>query len=212
MKNKAFSLIALIFAILMSYNYAGAQVKKYNLNDEVAKSSITFYSNAVLEDISGSVENGKFTSSINFDASNPQNTSGNVSLEIKGMKTGMDSRDKHMYGSDWLEAGKYPNLTYEVTKLDKVKSNSAAGKTTINAVALGKFTMHGVTKEMSVPVVITYIPESDATRKRAAGDFLNVEGKLDVKWRDYGVKGKKGTEEKVGETINCTFKLFYNNK
>lgn len=211
-KNINMILSLALFALIFGNFGIFAQTKIYKLNDNVAPSSITFFSKAVLEDISGSVEKGNFTSSISFDAANLTTTKGTVSLNVSGMKTGMATRDKHLSGVEWLDGAKYPNISFDLLKLEAVKSSVAGNKTIITAAAVGKFNMHGISKDMSIPVTITYIPESDATRKRAGGDFLNVEGKFDVKWKDFGVKGKKGTEDKVGETINCEFKLFFNNK
>lgn len=208
--KKIYTLILLIF---LGGNYLSfSQAKNFKLNENVATSSITFFSKSVFEDISGNVEKGTFNSSISFDIANPSNTKGNVSLKVSGMKTGMATRDKHLLAPDWLDEAKYPNIVFEITKLDAVKSSVIGNKTILTAVAVGKFIMHGISKEMSIPITITHIAESDVTKKRAPGDFLNVEGKFDIKWKDFGVKGKKGTEGKVGETINCEIKLFFNNK
>jgi hypothetical protein len=71
--------------------------------------------------------------------------------------------------------------------------------------------MNGKSKQIDVPVNISYIKATEHTAKRAPGDLLMVEGEFDIALKDFDVKGAHGlVGTKVGETIKITFKLFYN--
>ena len=77
----------------------------------------------------------------------------------------------------------------------------------------GDFTMHGVTKKMTIPFEITYMPESEATKKRASGDLVMIKADFNVALKDYNVAGASGiVGSKGGETIKVTAQLFGNTK
>ncbi len=51
--------------------------------------------------------------------------------------------------------------------------------------------------------------ESEATKKRAAGDLVMINANFSVALKDYNVKGKGGiVGSKVGETIQLEAALF----
>jgi polyisoprenoid-binding protein YceI len=178
------------------------------LNNKVSDNQIKFYSKAPAEDIEGAA-NG-ITGSFTIDPSNIEATTGSFTVEVKSMKTGIDMRDKHMYGADWLGADKNPQITYNVTKITDVQTvSSDKGKAVVKGNAVGTFTLNGVTKELKAPVTITYVPESDATRKKASGDFVMVQADFKVVLKDFNVAGKKGiVGSKVGEYIDIKANLY----
>jgi hypothetical protein len=92
-----------------------------------------------------------------------------------------------------------------------VSSDASQGRAVISADAIGTYSMHGKTKNLIIPIKLTYVKESEATKKRATGNFIFIEGKFDIALKDFDVKGAKGiVGSKVGETIKTNFQLFYN--
>ncbi|MFM8839770.1 MAG: hypothetical protein ACKOFB_01550, partial [bacterium] len=58
---------------------------------------------------------------------------------------------------------------------------------------------------------VKYILESDATRKRAAGDLVMVDADFSVSLKEFNVLGKGDIiGSKVGENIELDIKLFGN--
>jgi polyisoprenoid-binding protein YceI len=92
-----------------------------------------------------------------------------------------------MYDEEWLDAEKFPTITFQVLKLEGVQVTSDNG-ITIKAQAVGKFTLHGVSKEMKIPITMKYVKESEATKKRAAGDLVMINANFSVALKDYNVK------------------------
>lgn len=185
--------------------------KNFAMNEKVGPASLKFFSTAPMEDIEGNVGSKDVTSTIKIDPSNVEASSGVITFQVMGMKTGIDTRDEHLYSPVWLDAGKYPEITFELTAIKDVKvTSSANGKAVMTGTAVGTFNMHGKSKAVSAPITITYLKESAATMKKAPGDLFFVEGELEVALADYGVKGKAGiVGSKVGEKIQTNFKLFY---
>jgi polyisoprenoid-binding protein YceI len=176
------------------------------ITDKVGSNMMKFLSDAPLEKIAGTAKgvSGQFT----LDASNLEATTGTITVQVMSMKSGVSKRDEHMYDEEWLDAEKFPTITFQVLKLEGVQVTSDNG-ITIKAQAVGKFTLHGVSKEMKIPITMKYVKESEATKKRAAGDLVMINANFSVALKDYNVKGKGGiVGSKVGETIQLEAALF----
>lgn len=182
--------------------------KRIVLNNKVGENLSKFISAAPLEEIRGTANDmsGTFT----LDVDNLEASRGNILVEVKSMQTGVASRDNHMIGKDWLDAETYPTITFELSGLQNVqiiKDDNAIAE--IRATAIGTFTMHGESKEITAPVSIKYVKESAATKQRADGDLAMVSGTFQVALKDFKVKGAGGiVGKKVGEVIQIELSLF----
>lgn len=186
--------------------------KQFKLNGKVGKSELQFISDAPLEDIAGTVRPATINSEFNMNPSNVEKINGYVTFKVKGMETGIQTRNDHLYGKDWLDADKYPEIKFSINNLSSVKIKSkSSSKIEFSCIAEGEFAMHGVTKTIRVPMSFIYIKESAASKKRASGDLAMIKGKFDIALKDFNVSGSKGVVgKKVGEVINIEFHMFYN--
>jgi polyisoprenoid-binding protein YceI len=182
--------------------------KKFTITEKAGPAQVKFESKAPAEDIIGSATG--ISGSVELDIANIAKTSGMVQVQVTSMKTGIKKRDSHMYGADWLDAEKFPSITYKLTALENVRvKDKNAAKMVWEATAKGDFTLRGITKQVTLPVTITYLPESDATRKRVAGNLMAVEGSFSIALKDFNVQGTKGIiGDKVGEKISISLQLF----
>lgn len=188
---------------------AAAGAKKYTLNNAVGKNAIEFVSDAPMEKMTGNSDGVE--GSFMLDAANLEATTGAINVKVLTMKTANSKRDEHMYDAMWLDAGKYPTITFDVKSLKDVKVTSKDGRSIVTATAVGSFTCHGVTKASTASVTITYLPESAETKKRASGNLAMIEASFSVSLADHSITGKAGVVGRsVGETIAVTAKLFSN--
>lgn len=184
-------------------NVSASGSKSVTISDKVGQNQFSWLSKAPLENIRGTASgvSGSFTM-------NPKDVSsirGTISAKVSTMKTGNTTRDKHLKSSDWLDAAKYPTIKFTISS---IRSASVTGNK-VKATAVGSFTMHGVTKTISVPFELTYIDASAATKKRASGDLVMIEADFTISLDDFNVSGKDGmVGSKVGETISINAKLF----
>jgi polyisoprenoid-binding protein YceI len=91
---------------------------------------------------------GRFTDSkgsIMYDPTNPENSSVTITAPSKSLDTGWPHRDEHLRTSDFFDVEKYPTIMFQSTKIRR------NGK---DFVMEGNLTMHGVTKALSVPLVL----------------------------------------------------------
>jgi polyisoprenoid-binding protein YceI len=185
----------------LSVNASGS--KRVTISDKVGKNQFSWSSDAPLEKIKGTAEG--VTGTFNIDPKNPSAITGTISASVATMKTGNATRDGHVKSAQWLDATAHPRITFTIARVSGIKVNGNS----MTATATGAFTMHGVTKTISVPFKLTYLDASAATAKRAPGDLVMITADFDIALKDYNVAGSKGTiGSKVGEKISITATLF----
>ena len=103
-----------------------------------------------------------------------------------------------MLGKGWLDASSYPTITFvakSVSKAERLKDGFKAQLT-------GDFTLKGVTKELTVPVTFTHLPDMLGKRSNGSteGDLLVLRSTFTIKRSDYGIKPGQNLD-KVAEEI-----------
>lgn len=207
----ALAIVAATPVLLMAgtgFGVGGGQ-KQYNLNNAVGKNSLEFLSDAPMEHIKGTADG--ITGNFKLDADNLEATTGTITVAVQSMKTAVAKRDAHMYSSTWLDAEKYPNITFTLGGLKNVKVSADGSKLSAKAQATGTFSLHGQTKQITADVSIVFLKESAETKKRASGNLVLVTATFNVALADYAITGKQGVVgNSVGEVINITTTLFAN--
>jgi polyisoprenoid-binding protein YceI len=200
--SKISMIVAAVTLFTMGGTSAMAQ-KKVTLSDAVGKNQFTWTSDAPLEKIKGTAEG--VSGSLTVDKSNIAATRGTISAQVSTMKSGNGTRDGHLKSAQWLDAAKYPTITFTIASVSNVKTTGNVSTGT----ATGTFTMHGVTKTVAVPFKLTYVDASAKTRERAPGDLVMISADFNISLADFQVAGTKGTiGSKVGEKIHVTAQLF----
>ncbi|MBI5647228.1 MAG: YceI family protein [Ignavibacteriae bacterium] len=177
----------------------------FNIKDDRGRNQASFLSESLVEDIAGTAAG--LGGTVSFDPSDVAKTiSATVTVDVASMKTGIDMRDEHLRSEGWLNAKQFPTIEFKLLKLKGAKVKNG---TEINGTAVGTFTMHGVTKNMEMPVTLIYMKESEKTKARAAGDLLVVRAKGTVSLSDFGVKNQL-VGQKVAENISFQFNAVAN--
>jgi len=141
--------------------------------------NITFQSKNDLTDILGASHNVVGSATINFEAG-----SGSCDLSVPAatLNSGMSDRDRAMMSATWLNVKQFPNIEFKGEKASLVE------KPNLWKVD-GKFTLRGVTKDLSVTAKVRPLPAS-VGQKLGFGDgpVLKVETQFKVKLADYGIE------------------------
>lgn len=183
--------------------------RHYKLNDVIGKNSLEFVSDAPMEVIHGTADG--IVGTFDMDVSNLAATKGNITVEVRSMKTAIAKRDQHMYSAKWLDADKYPSITFAITGLKQITSSFENGKHVVRGVATGMFTVHGQTKPITADVNIMLVPESADTKRRAPGNLVLITAMFNVALADYAIVGGDGVVgSSVGEVIKITATLYAN--
>ncbi len=118
-----------------------------------------------------------FAGTVNFDAKDIAKSSVNVTIKAASIDTDIPPRDKHLKGPDFFDVEKYPEITFKSTSVKK------SGK---GLVVNGDFTMHGVTKPISIPFTISGPIAGPGGKAR-----MGISGKVQINRQDYGVSWNK---------------------
>jgi polyisoprenoid-binding protein YceI len=85
-----------------------------------------------------------FEGNVALDPANLEKSSVDFQIKAASIDTGVADRDKHLRTAEFFDVEKYPEITF------KSKSIKSTGKNTYDVT--GDFTMHGVTKQVTLPV------------------------------------------------------------
>jgi polyisoprenoid-binding protein YceI len=109
-----------------------------------------------------------------------------------------------MHGEQWLDVAKHPEISFDVKELKNAKTEG----TVTTATAVGTFSLKGVTKELSVPVKLTYLKGrlADRTMGQAKGDLLVIRSTFTIQRSEFNIQPGKN-EDKVSNEIELTLSI-----
>lgn len=116
-----------------------------------------------------------------------QKPMGKVNVPINNIKTGIDLRDEHLRGEMWLNADKFPYAEFQLTGIKNPSSTTLNDGQKVKATLVGKFSVHGITKDVEVPAELRYFKESEKTKAKAPGNLLVANADFKINLTDYGV-------------------------
>jgi len=132
---------------------------------------------------------GKFLTDMTYDEKNLAGSRLTVTVQIGSLTTQDKDRDDSIKSADLLDAAKFPTARYTATSL----ARNAGGAIE----AVGKLQLHGVTRDLRVPLQI---------RSTASG--IEISGQTSIKRLDYGVgQGDLKSTEWVGDEVKLQFKV-----
>jgi polyisoprenoid-binding protein YceI len=115
-----------------------------------------------------------FDGVIVLDRQNPAASKVDVTIQAASIDTGNENRDKDLRSANFFDVEKYPTITFKSTKV--------APKSGDNYDVTGDFTMHGVTKTITVPV------RSGGFMKAGQGEKAGFETlNFTLNRKDYGI-------------------------
>lgn len=146
------------FIILVASAFTVLSGPDYKIADGYAVKFSAAGASGIFRDLKGKVV---------FDEQHLNTSKFDVTIDVSSINTGTGLKNTHAKGDKWLDAKKYPTITFTSTEI--VKSGSGY-------VAKGELTMHGVKKSFSIP--FTFVK---------AGSGGSFAGKFDVNRSEFGV-------------------------
>jgi polyisoprenoid-binding protein YceI len=174
-----------------------AQAKRFDVH-ATGGSRIIFESDAPLETITGVTSSVGGT--VQVDPADLRSVSGRIEVPIASLRTGVDLRDEHLRSDGWLDAERFPNAVFEITGVSGARSLTPNETTRVRL--RGRFTLHGVTRELTAPAQIQYRPGANGE----AGVVL-VRTRFSVSLPAYGVSVPTIVRLKVSDEISVRVSL-----
>lgn len=191
--------VVLLLGVLASAPFAQAGAKEFDFKDPKGVNSITFLLDSVLEPIAGLASG--ITGKVEFDPERPQDTKGKIVVDAASLYTPNQGMTKTLHEEDWLNVEKHKEITFELERAKDVQDEGDGSKT---MTVYGILTCNGISKNIKVPVTVTYLPDRLPDRMRGKeGDLLVLRSKFVIQRKDFGIKREYGNDV-VAEDIQIT--------
>ena len=110
-----------------------------------------------------------------FDEQHPANSSVEVTLPLANLDTHVSALDEHLKKPDFLDADKYPVVTFKSTAVESLGGNKFK--------VSGNLTVHGVTK----PVVLDATLNKVGPHPMSKAQSIGFDATASIKRSDFGV-------------------------
>ena len=122
-----------------------------------------------------------FTGVVNGDPAKPGESSVEFTIKAASIDTNDAGRDKHLRSADFFDVEKFPEITFKSSKI----AAKGAGKFDVS----GTLTIHGVSKEVTLPVIMAGpIPDG------RGGQKVGFETATVLNRKDYGISWNKALD------------------
>ncbi len=147
------------------------------------KSKIEFVGAKVTRDHQGRFNN--FDGSIDYVAGKPSRIA--FEIDMNDLWTDTEQLTQHLKSPDFFDVAKYPKANFVSTSLAEAPAGSPGGATHI---LKGNLNLHGVEKEVTVPVVAVQSPEG----VRTTSEFT-------INRHDWGISYKGMADDLIKDTV-----------
>lgn len=175
-----------LFLLLLAALSASAETYKI----DAGSSQIAFTIHQFVSTVRGDFH--RFSGTIEVDRQHPEGSSVIARISVGSIDTKIKKRDQHLLSSEFFDAGKFPEIIFKSRSVKQTGENSGD--------ILGDFTMHGVTKSMTLHVKLATPAGGDSlparTRWIATTDPINR--------KDFGLAFGNATESISGISNNVT--------
>lgn len=148
-------------------------------------SNVTFRIRHLLSEMEGRFND--FGGTIDFDPAKPEAAKVNLTVQVKSIDTANVKRDDHLRSKDFFEVEAFPQATFVSTSVKRVDEK--------NLEVSGDFTLHGVTKPMTVKVRIYGPADTAAGKRMGAGTEFKVDRRV------FGVNSYADPKALLGDEV-----------
>lgn len=159
-----------------------------------AHSEAAFQVRHILTKVRGTFRD--FAGTITFDKARPEHSTVEFRIKTTSVDTGVQKRDDHLRSPDFFDVAAHPEIVFKSTKVVAKGSNKFD--------VTGDFTLHGVTKQITLPV--TFLGE----QKFGKGSKAGFETALTLNRKDYGLvwnRAIEGGSVLVGEDVEIAINI-----
>ena len=149
----------------------------------------------MISKVRGRFEN--FSGTVNFDESNPTNTTVEIAVDLNSINTRDEKRDGHLRSADFFDVENHPTMTFVSKKVEQTDE--------FNGRLIGDLTIRGVTHEVALDVQYSGTAKSPWGTVSAG---FSAKGKVNRK--EFGLNWNAALETGgvlVGEDVEIAIEL-----
>jgi polyisoprenoid-binding protein YceI len=159
---------ALMLLVLAGSAPAKAESLRFRIQPEA--SEITFRATSRLMNAEGHF--GRFSGDVVADPAGPTGARISLTIDAASLDTGIEMRDKHLRSPDFFDIERFPTIAFQSVSVE------SAGR---GATVMGRLTLHGVTREIAVPVDV----QITETALVASGEFIVNRGEYAMNYNSF---------------------------
>lgn len=144
-----------------------------------AHSEVSFTIRHMLSSVRGRFTD--YSGTINLDPAKMTSSTVELTIKATSIDTAVPDRDKHLRSADFFEVEKYPEITFKSTAIKETGKNSYS--------VTGTYSMHGVTKTLTLPV--TFL---GTAKDPWGGDRAGFEAGTKLNRKDYNINWNKALD------------------
>lgn len=172
--------LAAVAGVLLAAGAAEAEPARFRIQPEA--SDVGFKATSRLMDADGTFS--RLTGEVTLDPEDPATAMITLTIESASIDTGIGMRDKHLRSADFLDVARFPTIAFESQRVEVVGRR---------ATVAGQLTLHGVTREIVVPVDVRFFDNA-----------LVATGEFQLNRRDYGINYSSFLNP-IGNAVHVTF-------
>ena len=185
----------LLMVVALSFLFATPTLRATSYNVDAAHSTVGFTVSILggLSKVSGKF--ASFTATIDYDEADVTKSSVTATIKADSIDTGIERRDAHLKTPDFFDTAKYPEITFQSKRVEK------KGK---QLYVTGTFTMHGVSKEITIPFTVTGKVVNPQTKATTYG----FSARFKLNRQDYGITYQnKNVPNWIGDEVEIELDL-----
>ncbi len=158
-------------------------------------SSVGFQVRHIFTNVSGRFTD--YSGTIQVDRAKPENSSVEFTIQATSIDTSEPKRDGHLRTADFFDVANHPTITFKSTSMKPNGKDSYF--------VTGDFTMHGVTKQITLPV--TVLGEG---KDPMGNEKMGLETAITLNRKDYGLNWNRALETGgvlVGEEVKVQISI-----
>jgi polyisoprenoid-binding protein YceI len=185
--NQVMKPFAIVFAILSAFVLSANAADTFKI-DPIHSSVVFSVQHLGVSNLYGRFND--ISGTVVFDKDNPSKNSVELSVAVETLDTHFPKRDQSLKSPDYLDAKQFPTIMFKSTKAE-------AGDDTFKV--SGDFTLHGVTKPLTVDFKKVGEGKGVQGEPRAGG-----ETRFTIKRSDFGMNFQQGA---VGDEVTIILTL-----
>ena len=177
-----------LLAVLLLVSTGGATT--YHI--DAVHSNVGFSIRHIVSRTSGAFTS--FEGTVDYDPAHPEKSAVSATVDVASIDTNNGRRDGHLKSADFFDAGQYPSITFVSTSAEKQGDR---------LLVTGDLTLHGVTRQVMLPVEVLGVGTHPMSKAPVAGFSVKVV----LKRSDFGVNNWTDVAGILGDEVTVTLDI-----
>ena len=161
-----------------------AEDMSFNFTDPKGVNSISIILDSVLEPIMG-IASG-ISGNVIFDPATKKAMKGRIVVQADKIQMANQMMTKVLHSEEWLDVKKFPTIEFD---FKEIISTGSRKDMLYEYLIAGNFTCKGITKDIQIPVNVSYLPgKLKARNEKGDGNLLILRSKFNIQRTAFAIQ------------------------